>query len=304
VGEWCQDWYGTSYYPTSPQADPAGPSSGQYRVFRGGSWGVDAGVARVSGRGWTQPGDRGAGIGFRCVREAAVSACASPAILAQPAGQTIATGATTDLTVKASGSAPLSYQWYEGVKGITTKPVGTNSATLRTPALTAPATYWVRVTNACGQADSAAAAVSVATSIGPSGMQFVQIQPGEFTMGCSPDDGECYNDESPAHSVRITKAFQIGKYEVTQEQWQAAMGSNPSRFQDLTLPVETVSWDDVQEGICGPRRNNRQVRGRGHVGRGSVVFGQFNAPRRPEAAERLGSVRHAGQCVGVVPGLV
>jgi formylglycine-generating enzyme required for sulfatase activity len=247
VWEWCQDWYGTSYYPTSPQADPAGPSSGQNRVFRGGSWGVAAAVARVSGRGWTEPGDRGAGIGFRCVREMAVSACAGPAILAQPAGQTIATGSTADISVTASGSAPLSYQWYEGVKGITTKPVGTNSATLRTPALTAPATYWVRVTNPCGQADSAVAAVSVATSIGPSGMQFVQIQPGEFTMGCSPDDGECYNDESPAHRVRITKAFQIGKYEVTQEQWQAAMGSNPSRFQDTTLPVETVSWDDVQE---------------------------------------------------------
>jgi formylglycine-generating enzyme required for sulfatase activity len=81
---------------------------------------------------------------------------------------------------------------------------------------------------------------------GSDGIEFVQIQPGEFTMGCSPGDAECQSDESPAHRVRITKAFQIGKYEVTQEQWQAVMGSNPSHFKGATLPVETVSWDDIQ----------------------------------------------------------
>jgi formylglycine-generating enzyme required for sulfatase activity len=82
---------------------------------------------------------------------------------------------------------------------------------------------------------------------GPDGIEFVQIQPGEFTMGCSPGDGECWPPAgSPAHRVYITKAFQMGRYEVTQEQWQAVMGSNPSNFKGVTLPVEQVSWDDVQ----------------------------------------------------------
>ena len=51
VWEWCSDWYGESYYGTSPAADPKGPSSGQYRVERGGSWIANSRDARVSYRG-------------------------------------------------------------------------------------------------------------------------------------------------------------------------------------------------------------------------------------------------------------
>jgi len=85
------------------------------------------------------------------------------------------------------------------------------------------------------------------TATGPYGMEFAQIQPGEFMMGCSPGDGDC-NEwwELPAHRVRITSGFQIGKHEVTQEQWQAVRGSDPSGHKGATLPVEMVSWDDIQ----------------------------------------------------------
>src|SRR5881392_4458356 len=79
------------------------------------------------------------------------------------------------------------------------------------------------------------------------GIEFVKIQPGEFMMGCSASDDACNNDEKPAHRVRITKSFEIGKYEVTQAQWKSVMGSNPSRFKGEDLPVESVSWNDVQE---------------------------------------------------------
>jgi formylglycine-generating enzyme required for sulfatase activity len=78
------------------------------------------------------------------------------------------------------------------------------------------------------------------------GMEFVLIQAGEFQMGAS--DGD--KDEQPVHTVRISKPFYLGKYEVTQAQWQAVMGNNPSRFTgDATRPVENVSWEDVQEFI-------------------------------------------------------
>jgi formylglycine-generating enzyme required for sulfatase activity len=72
------------------------------------------------------------------------------------------------------------------------------------------------------------------------GMGFVEIPAGEFMMGCSPDDGQCREGESPRHRVRITKAFQMGRYEVTQEQWTAVMGENPSAIVGDLRPVENV----------------------------------------------------------------
>ncbi len=82
------------------------------------------------------------------------------------------------------------------------------------------------------------------------GMEFVKIAPGEFTMGCSADDTDCTADEKPAHHVQITEAFEIGKYEVTQAQWQAVMGSNPSTIKGDDHPVETVSKNDVHDFLA------------------------------------------------------
>ena len=80
------------------------------------------------------------------------------------------------------------------------------------------------------------------------GMEFVSIPAGQFPMGCSEGAKpvECSADEKPRHTVQVTKAFEIGKTEVTQGQWQAVMGSNPSRYKGDTLPVEQVSFEDVQ----------------------------------------------------------
>ncbi len=81
--------------------------------------------------------------------------------------------------------------------------------------------------------------------------EMVTIPKGSFTMGCKDGrDKECENDEKPDHKVQV-RAFQLGKTEVTQGQWQAVMGSNPSRFKDCgdNCPVENVSWDDIQTFI-------------------------------------------------------
>ena len=53
--------------------------------------------------------------------------------------------------------------------------------------------------------------------------------------------------EGPQHKLKIAKPFYLGKYEVTQAQWQAVMGSNPSKFKDPVNPVEQISWDDIQQ---------------------------------------------------------
>jgi formylglycine-generating enzyme required for sulfatase activity len=80
-------------------------------------------------------------------------------------------------------------------------------------------------------------------------MEFVLVQPGVFMMGCSEGDTDCLADERPQHPVRISQPFYLGKYEVTQAQWMALMGNNPSRFKGDNRPVENVSWNDVQEFI-------------------------------------------------------
>ena len=81
-------------------------------------------------------------------------------------------------------------------------------------------------------------------------IEMLLVPGGTFMMGCSPGDTECLSDESPTHQVTLTNAFYMGKTEVTQAQWQATMGSNPSYFQGQSdspsRPVEQVSWNMIQ----------------------------------------------------------
>ena len=116
------------------------------------------------------------------------------------------------------------------------------------------------------------------------GIEMLLVPPGKFVMGMSPGDSLADVEEKPAHEVTITKAFYLGRTEVTQEQWKKVMGENPSKFQKgsnaerdrviakyidegltkqeaqekagaespnnlLTAsnPVEQVSWDDCQK---------------------------------------------------------
>ncbi|MDH7487096.1 MAG: bifunctional serine/threonine-protein kinase/formylglycine-generating enzyme family protein [Anaerolineae bacterium] len=70
VWEWCQDWYGSDYYASSPSRDPQGPDSGDRRVVRGGSWlNVERSV-RAAVRAWLDPDLRDHYVGFRCVSQA------------------------------------------------------------------------------------------------------------------------------------------------------------------------------------------------------------------------------------------
>ena len=80
-------------------------------------------------------------------------------------------------------------------------------------------------------------------------IEMVAVEGGTFTMGATPEQGsDCYDDQKPAHQVTLS-SFHIGKYPVTQAQWKAVMGKNPSGFKGDMLPVGSVSWDDVQEFI-------------------------------------------------------
>ena len=82
-------------------------------------------------------------------------------------------------------------------------------------------------------------------------MEMLLVPPGSFTMGCTASNQYgCNGDENPTHSVTLTEGFYIGRYEVTQSQWLATMGSNPSYFaghsDSASRPVERVSWNTIQ----------------------------------------------------------
>ncbi len=79
----------------------------------------------------------------------------------------------------------------------------------------------------------------------PEGMALVPA--GTFMMGDT-----MYDWEKPVHEVRISKAYYMGKYEVTQAEWEEVMGSSPSAFKGDDLPVENVSWNDVID-YCNKR---------------------------------------------------
>jgi formylglycine-generating enzyme required for sulfatase activity len=89
-------------------------------------------------------------------------------------------------------------------------------------------------------------------------LEMVLIPAGEFLMGSPASDRNAAADEKPQHRVRITKPFYLGKYPVTQEQWTAVMGSNPSLFKGPKNPVEEVSWDDCVQFF---KRLNEKVGG-------------------------------------------
>ncbi|MDR1920387.1 MAG: formylglycine-generating enzyme family protein [Candidatus Adiutrix sp.] len=101
----------------------------------------------------------------------------------------------------------------------------------------------------------AAAALAEGTHVNSIGMEFVLIPAGSFVMGAPESESKAWaslpgrpdRDVLP-HQVTISQPFYLGKYEVTQGQWAAVMGDNPSRyrFEGENNPVENVSWDDIQ----------------------------------------------------------
>lgn len=79
--------------------------------------------------------------------------------------------------------------------------------------------------------------------------KMIGVQGGTFTMGATSEQGsDADSDEKPTHQVTLS-SFSIGETEVTQELWQAVMGSNPSYFKGLKRPVEQVNWEDCQAFI-------------------------------------------------------
>ncbi len=114
----------------------------------------------------------------------------------------------------------------------------TKTAAASAPAISAPATATATPVSSVNAAPDALPQI-----------EMVFVKGGTFTMGATPEQGrDAAYDEKPAHSVTVSD-FYIGKYEVTQAQWEAVMGENPSHYKGENRPVESVSWNDIQEFI-------------------------------------------------------
>jgi formylglycine-generating enzyme required for sulfatase activity len=113
---------------------------------------------------------------------------------------------------------------------------------------------------------------------------FVRIPGGTFTMGSPASEAERYDREGPQHQVTVS-GFYMGRYEVTQKEWVAVMGSNPSAFKGDNLPVEQVNWYDAID-YCN-RRSQREGLTPAYTRNGDKVTWNRNANgyRLPTEAE-------------------
>jgi formylglycine-generating enzyme required for sulfatase activity len=90
------------------------------------------------------------------------------------------------------------------------------------------------------------------------GIEMLLVPPGTFSMGAGSDVTDPHWQELPVHSVTLTRAYYIARFETTQAQWLARAGSNPAWFQppnvstaDLNRPIETISWDAINSFLAG-----------------------------------------------------
>jgi formylglycine-generating enzyme required for sulfatase activity len=92
-------------------------------------------------------------------------------------------------------------------------------------------------------------------------LELLPVKNGSFQMGSENGD----SDEKPVHQVTISQPFWLGKTEVTQAQWEAIMGNNPSHFKGANRPVENISWNDVAS-FCQKLTARERAAGRLPVG--------------------------------------
>ncbi len=270
VMEWCQDWYGSTYYGSSPLTNPTGPTTGSSHLLRGGSWGTVSGSCRASRRQYNPPGYAQNDYGFRVVRTADLTSAWITSITptsGPTSGGTAITITGTNLTgatsVTVGGVAATNVVVQSATSVTAVTPAGTagaKSVVVTMPGGTAslasaftyvaPPWYIVLeqepnaavVTNVTMRNAITASGLPWRVQDNGTGIEMLLVPAGTFTMGES-------GFATPVHQVTLTNAFYMGKTEVTQAQWTAKMGSNPSSFSGYSdspsRPVERVSWNMI-----------------------------------------------------------
>jgi formylglycine-generating enzyme required for sulfatase activity len=257
-------------------------------VLRGGSWNDDPDFLRASYRRYYTPDGANIFVGFRVARDPQ----AQPPALTSIAPASGPTSGGTQITLTGTNLSGATSVTVGGVAATSVTLVSPTTVTAITPAGTVGScdisvatpygtatlsnafTYVVTAVPSWATLIEASPNPAVVTSatiraaITATGyawrvkdtatqIEMLLIPPGTFQMGCSASQQYgCWSSENPVHTVSLTNAFYMGRYEVTQAQWQARMGSNPSYFQSASSevpaaqvpdrPVEKVSWNTIQ----------------------------------------------------------
>jgi hypothetical protein len=172
------------------------------------------------------------------------SVCVPAAITTQPAGSTIASGTPVTLTVGASGTAPLTFQWYTGDKGDTSNLISgaTSSTLIRSPTVTTK--YWVRVSGCNNStADSNAATITVSTCTPPS----ITTQPANASAAIG--------TAATFKVVAAGTAFHFQWYEGAKGNTTKTVGTDSSTFVTGTVDADNLYWVRVT-GQCGTADSN------------------------------------------------
>jgi formylglycine-generating enzyme required for sulfatase activity len=177
-----------------------------------------------------------------------------------PASNVVVVNATTVTAVTPAGSVGPVDVVVTGAKGTVTVPSGFAYLNMVVPTWATLIEYFpnpAKVTSESLRNAIIATGYAWRVRDNTSQIEMLLMPPGTFSMGCSPSNQYgCEGDENPVHAVTLTNAVYLGRYEVTQAQWTAVMGSNPSYFQTASpqvpaawvplRPVERVSWNMIQ----------------------------------------------------------
>ena len=246
VWEWVHDWYANN--PGGAQTNPEGPASGSVRDRRGGSWNSPGTNLRSAKNGTCNPSFRYNDLGFRVAFKAIQPDVANPEL-------TLAE--TTVLTH--SAGLPFVDPGFEA-HDVRDGNLTANVTVTGTVDANSTGTYVLTysVADAAGNTDSKTRTVTVtgARSVDLNAtvaLDMLWVPAGTFTMG-SPTSESGRGSNENEHNVSLTKGFYLGKYEVTQAQYEAVMTGNtnglsatPSEWPgNPNRPVEKVSWDDAQ----------------------------------------------------------
>ncbi|MEO0447973.1 MAG: SUMF1/EgtB/PvdO family nonheme iron enzyme, partial [Verrucomicrobiota bacterium] len=222
VWEWCLD--GWRDYTEKGESDPLGPTENSAeRVLRGGGWAFDAGICRSAYRRAFEPGSRSQSLGLRLLAgQPDPGGNKSPVPGAEPPGR-----AERALQPVGLWSRDAEVPWPEDWdRRRPHRPKGPSWAT-RT------------------RSDEFGSLAEVEWEGVVFG--FRSIPAGTFRMGSPEEEEGRFDREGPLHEVTLTEDYWIGTTPVTQAQWEAVMGANPSHFAGRpNHPVETVSWKDCQ----------------------------------------------------------
>ena len=281
--EWVSDWYGREYYSDSAAADPVGPGAGSDRVIRGGDFRSGADDQRSARRFSLPPSSRFDVVGFRLsmgspIRRIVPRLSARPVkLLAESPARELdlllnntgtgllewtvmeeepwmeissALGSTaSDGTLTGVGAAILRVHFYAprgAGQSNGTIQIGSNGGTVEIPVRVLP-------TVAPTLQEFEIEEMLQANLPGGATMDFVWIEPGTFAMGATVEEGG-FSSEGPRHVVEIGHGFYMGRYEVTQEQWESVQGTRPWASEGgvdygPAYPATFVNWIDVQTFI-------------------------------------------------------